>query len=58
MPILLKDLNSSNKTFATVSFPANCFPEGQENIAKRGMLRRLEPGEVVTAKVKLSMEML
>ena len=38
--------------------PGNCFPEGQENIAKRGMLRRLEPGEVVTAKVKLSMETL
>ena len=34
--------------------PANCFPEGQANIAKRGMLRYLNPGEVTTCKVKLS----
>lgn len=25
--------------------PANCFPEGQERFARRGLLRHLEPGE-------------
>ncbi len=36
--------------------PANCYPEGQENFEKRGLLKLLSPGEVVTTKVKVSIE--
>ena len=36
--------------------PANCFPEGQEKIARMGLLRQLAPGETVETLVKLAVE--
>jgi len=36
--------------------PANCYPEGQEKIASRGLLRHLAPGENVETLVKLTVE--
>ncbi|MBR2373699.1 MAG: aldose 1-epimerase family protein [Lentisphaeria bacterium] len=36
--------------------PANCFPEGQAGIMKRGMLKKLQPGEVSTSFVKVSFQ--
>jgi hypothetical protein len=36
--------------------PANCFPEGQENFEKRGLLKMLAPGETVSTKVRVSIE--
>lgn len=38
--------------------PANCFPEGQERIASRGVLRHLNPGERIETLVRLSVEKL
>ena len=35
--------------------PANCYPEGQEAFGKRGMLRRIEPGETVEARMKVEL---
>ena len=34
--------------------PGNCFPEGQEAIAKRGLLRHIEPGQTVETLVRVS----
>ena len=36
--------------------PANCYPEGQDKIARRGLLRHLAPGETSEMLVKLSVE--
>lgn len=36
--------------------PANCFPEGQENFEKRGLLKLLAPGESVSTKVRVAIE--
>lgn len=36
--------------------PANCYPEGQEKISQRGLLRRLAPGETVETLLKLSVK--
>ena len=36
--------------------PANCYPEGQEQIAKRGLLRQLAAGETVETYLNLSVE--
>ena len=36
--------------------PANCFPEGQENFEKRGLLKMLAPGETVSTRVRVSIE--
>ena len=36
--------------------PANCYPEGQENIEKRGLLKVLAPGETVSTKVRVAIE--
>ena len=36
--------------------PSNTFPEGQEAMARRGLLRFLAPGEVVECVVKISFE--
>ncbi len=36
--------------------PANCYPEGQENIEKRGLLKVLAPGETVSTKVRVAVE--
>ncbi|MDD5704885.1 MAG: aldose 1-epimerase family protein [Kiritimatiellae bacterium] len=36
--------------------PANCYPEGQVNIAKRGLLRHLAPGEKTETCLRLSFE--
>jgi hypothetical protein len=36
--------------------PANCFPEGQEQNAQRGILRTLAPGEKVETFLRLSVE--
>jgi hypothetical protein len=36
--------------------PANCFPEGQEKIAGRGLLRYLSAGEKIETLVKLTVE--
>ena len=38
--------------------PANCYPEGQEQIAKRGLLRQLKAGEKIETFLKLSIESL
>lgn len=38
--------------------PANCYPEGQEQIAKRGLLRQLAAGEKIETFLKLSVETL
>lgn len=38
--------------------PANCYPEGQEQIAKRGLLRQLKAGEKVETYLKVSVESL
>ncbi len=38
--------------------PANCYPEGQEKIAKRGLLRQLAVGEKTETFLKLSVETL
>ena len=35
--------------------PGNCFPEGQEMMDKKGMLRRLEPGEKVRTLIRVSL---
>ena len=34
--------------------PANCYPEGQEAFANRGLLRRIEPGETVETCVRVA----
>lgn len=34
--------------------PANCFPEGQNAIAKRGILRHIEPGQVIETRLAVS----
>ena len=34
--------------------PANCYPEGQEKVAGRGLLRHLAPGEKIETFLKLS----
>ena len=34
--------------------PANCFPEGQEQMAKKGMLKILKPGEVSKSYLRFS----
>lgn len=36
--------------------PANCFPEGQEQIAKRGLLKTLSPGERMETFLNLAVE--
>lgn len=36
--------------------PANCFPEGQENFEKRGLLKLLRPGESVSTKIRVAVE--
>ena len=36
--------------------PANCYPEGQEQVAKRGLLRTLAAGEKVETFLNLSVE--
>ena len=36
--------------------PANCYPEGQENIEKRGILKMLAPGDTVSTKVRVAVE--
>jgi hypothetical protein len=36
--------------------PANCFPEGQAQNAKRGSLRMIAPGERVETYLRLSVE--
>ncbi len=38
--------------------PANCFPEGQEQMGKRGLLRQLQAGEKTETLLKLSVESL
>jgi len=38
--------------------PANCYPEGQEAFAKRGLLRSLQAGERIETFLKLSVEQL
>ncbi len=38
--------------------PANCLPEGQEQNAKKGLLRYLEPGTAIETYLKLSVEVL
>ena len=38
--------------------PANCYPEGQEQIAKRGLLRQLKAGEKIETYLKVSVESL
>ena len=34
--------------------PANCFPIGQKDFAEKGLLRRIEPGQVVETRIRLS----
>ena len=34
--------------------PANCFPEGQAAMQKRGVLKKLQPGEISKSYVKVS----
>lgn len=36
--------------------PANCFPEGQENFEKRGLLKLLRPGESISTKIRVAVE--
>jgi len=36
--------------------PANCYPEGQVNMSQKGMLRHIEPGEVVETRISLDVE--
>ncbi len=36
--------------------PANCYPEGQEAVAKRGLLRQLPAGEKIETFLKLTVE--
>jgi len=36
--------------------PANCYPEGQEKVAARGLLRQLAPGEKVETLLALSVD--
>jgi hypothetical protein len=36
--------------------PGNCYPEGQEKVAKRGLLRQLNPGERIETLVRLTVE--
>jgi len=38
--------------------PANCYPEGQDKIARRGLLRQLAAGEQIETLLKLSVEVL
>lgn len=33
--------------------PANCYPESQVGIAKRGLLRHIEPGQVIETRVRV-----
>jgi hypothetical protein len=33
--------------------PANCYPEGQNAMAARGLLRHIEPGETVETLVRV-----
>ena len=35
--------------------PANCYPEGQNAMAKRGLLRHIEPGETVDTLVRVKL---
>ncbi len=36
--------------------PANCYPEGQERMAQRGLLRHLAPGETLETLVRVTLE--
>jgi galactose mutarotase-like enzyme len=36
--------------------PANCFPEGQAAMMKRGLLKKLQPGEISRSYVKVSFQ--
>ncbi|MBR2373920.1 MAG: DUF4432 family protein, partial [Lentisphaeria bacterium] len=36
--------------------PANCFPEGQAAMMKRGILKKLQPGETSSSYVKVSFQ--
>lgn len=36
--------------------PANCYPEGQESFARRGLLRSLQAGEKIETYLKLTVE--
>lgn len=36
--------------------PGNCYPEGQEKVAGRGLLRHLNPGERIETLVRLTIE--
>lgn len=36
--------------------PANCFPEGQEQFSKRGLLRHLAPGEAFETYLRIDIE--
>jgi hypothetical protein len=36
--------------------PANCYPEGQAQAAKRGLLRHLAPGGMIETFLQLSIE--
>jgi len=33
--------------------PANCYPLGQADVAKSGLLRKIEPGQVVETRIRV-----
>ena len=38
--------------------PANCYPLGQNDFAKTGLLRRIEPGQMIETVVKVEIELM
>lgn len=36
--------------------PANCYPEGQTEIARKGLLRRIEPGQIVETRIVVEVQ--
>ena len=38
--------------------PANCYPLGQDDFAKTGLLRRIEPGQMIETVVKVEIELM
>jgi hypothetical protein len=56
LPFLIQWKMTGQGEYVVGLEPANCFPEGQEQNAKRGTLRMLSPGEEVETLVRLSVE--
>lgn len=53
LPYLIQWKCPAAGEYVTGLEPANCYPEGQLRNAERGILRRIEPGQVVETRIRV-----